>query len=379
MRIAWQSLQSRWNEFNRLKELNYNVENFLKAAETRGSVKAELESLNPKRMGNGDIDARYIDIREQTFSDVDFSDLNLEGAKFDRCEFERCQFNGVALCHAHFSSCSFISCSFQHANLFNAVFSGGRIAESSFDHAVLARVRFVDFDINDPVGFLSLVPSFSQHKLPTVNKYLVRTKSSPNFFDKLKAYSAHFLGRMHQRFAYVEMVMEEREGDYLSAQRIYDQIFFVLKNRGRTRESESFRKFRSRSTSRGFIDSLSSSLKSAGLWLIKSPFNILICALFINLVFSAIYYYLGQYFNIEKYDADGGVYSRSLGFGEALYYSIVTFTTLGYGDISPDIETISECGSSCKIFLLLPALQSILGALTISLVSVSIIRKLIFD
>ena len=66
------------------------------------------------------------------------------------------------------------------------------------------------------------------------------------------------------------------------------------------------------------------------LWLIcgygERPLNVVICFLL------TIFGFAGLYYMLHLEGPDGTIGHQ---FGEALYFSIVTFTSLGYGDIRP--------------------------------------------
>ncbi|MEW8560608.1 MAG: ion channel, partial [Candidatus Thiodiazotropha sp.] len=71
---------------------------------------------------------------------------------------------------------------------------------------------------------------------------------------------------------------------------------------------------------------------------------------------------------------------------ESLYFSMVSFTTLGYGDISPDIVMLDELCSQntfksywgCSLPLIV-SLEGLLGASMIALLMATIIRRSISD
>ncbi len=61
----------------------------------------------------------------------------------------------------------------------------------------------------------------------------------------------------------------------------------------------------------------------------QSPLRILLAILFFIFLFSILYYYLPW----MEFQCEGG--ATRLGYLDSLYYSGITFTTIGYGDISP--------------------------------------------
>jgi len=90
----------------------------------------------------------------------------------------------------------------------------------------------------------------------------------------------------------------------------------------------------------------------------EKPFNVLTSSIIIILIFSGIY----KYSNLLKFKDNSAVFD----FISALYFSIVTFTTLGYGDYHPT--------SWLRIF---SAIEALFGAVLIALFVVTLTRKLI--
>ena len=63
------------------------------------------------------------------------------------------------------------------------------------------------------------------------------------------------------------------------------------------------------------------------------PFNAIICGGIIILLFSIFYWHRN---GISRLNDNNGSDNQNVSFGDALYFSMVTFTTLGYGDFYPN-------------------------------------------
>ncbi|NKC17649.1 hypothetical protein CWC29_002115 [Pseudoalteromonas sp. S4498] len=81
----------------------------------------------------------------------------------------------------------------------------------------------------------------------------------------------------------------------------------------------------------------------------ERPLRIMLFAVFV------ISLYAGVYNSVDWVDKDGNSYDLSL--FDSFYYSVVTFSTLGYGDITPNTEVLKVLAGS----------EALIGALTIGL------------
>ncbi|MEM6931970.1 MAG: potassium channel family protein [Pseudomonadota bacterium] len=140
----------------------------------------------------------------------------------------------------------------------------------------------------------------------------------------------------------------------------------------------------------GFLSSFFYSLYWGLLKFGRSTFRAVIISIAIIFAFSFGYWDSDIYtYSTLKAGVDGDmeITDRKLNFVEAVYFSSVTFATLGYGDISPNKDLIREgClerwnfdghpfESLCSTKLLMPVLEAGLGAMMIALIVVTIVKQ----
>ncbi|MCU7941017.1 MAG: pentapeptide repeat-containing protein [gamma proteobacterium symbiont of Bathyaustriella thionipta] len=98
----------------------------------------------------------------------------------------------------------------------------------------------------------------------------------------------------------------------------------------------------------------------------EKPLNVVLFSLFLIGICTITYFILGLVSNgvILQLDLSASLYSNFITFLECLYFSVVTFTTLGYGDIVP-------IGSSRPV----AAFEAFTGNFTIALFVVVFVKK----
>ena len=109
-------------------------------------------------------------------------------------------------------------------------------------------------------------------------------------------------------------------------------------------------------------------------------------SLVIILLFACVYYDNDSY-TFVRFNNSGCIESEfKLNEFEAIYFSTVTFATLGYGDISPALRSNRLYATNTKIkrirygfSILVPALESVLGCITIATFVVVFARMFIRD
>ena len=99
----------------------------------------------------------------------------------------------------------------------------------------------------------------------------------------------------------------------------------------------------------------------------EKPLNVIFFSLFLIGICTIIYFILGLAANgqILQLNLSGSLHSNFIAFLECLYFSVVTFTTLGYGDIVP-IDSARPVA----------ALEAFIGSFTIALFVVVFVKKM---
>lgn len=99
----------------------------------------------------------------------------------------------------------------------------------------------------------------------------------------------------------------------------------------------------------------------------ESPLRVVAFSVFIIVVFATLYFFSGLSFSGESlaYAPNTGVINNIKIYLSALYFSVVTFTTLGYGDLAP-----------VGVARALAAFEAFIGSFTLALFVVVFVKKM---
>lgn len=99
----------------------------------------------------------------------------------------------------------------------------------------------------------------------------------------------------------------------------------------------------------------------------ERPLRVVVLSIFLIILFSLIFWGLGieNRGEIIEISLAGSIESNIISFFQALYFSVVTFTTLGYGDLVP-----------IGLSRLFAAIEAFLGSFTIALFVVVFVKKM---
>ena len=99
----------------------------------------------------------------------------------------------------------------------------------------------------------------------------------------------------------------------------------------------------------------------------ERPIKVIIFSLLVIVLFATLYFFSGLSFSGESlaFDSNIGFWENIKIYFTALYFSVVTFTTLGYGDLAP-----------IGIARALAALEAFLGSFTLALFVVVFVKKM---
>ncbi|NKC20029.1 hypothetical protein CWC29_014530 [Pseudoalteromonas sp. S4498] len=283
------------------EKLNFNGA-CLEGANFKGALFHNCD-LSMVRFGDADLSQTwFVEVRNKVFVKIqanfsgawfigcDFSDSMIQEAKFDSAKIIRCKFQDSNIYYTHFlnssiESSNFKGCTFWHVayercNMAHSVFNESEFKNCSIDHSNISNVDFSRSKLNDIViNFSTLCERLKQGTKP-LKLSIGCNISNANCSEALK----HKINEN----SYIDEFSENRPKSYF--------FWLLSSNCGRS----------------GYI---------LGFW-----------ASIIVVFFALIYWSLPNgAMNYPDHISDGVQQS----FWTHLYYSVITFTTLGYGDISP--------------------------------------------
>lgn len=254
------------------------------------------------------------DLSKAKFAKVDFKGANFgfgapkaifSGGTFASCDFEECflqhvNFDNCNLSSANFSGCSMPISSFRNSVLYRARFNATWLLSADFERANLKEASFNNSDISGAnFSFANL--NLSSFVSANISGVEFRIKS---FFHRVaESFSSD---RKNQ---FIGCRTDDAYGNERFKRLVSDGIYIEEV----CRDKPNFYKFWLISSDCG---------RSLNAWLIWT-FIVILC-------FSFIYYFLGcSHFQIHQN------INNKESFVIFLYFSVVAFTTLGFGDISP--------------------------------------------
>lgn len=99
----------------------------------------------------------------------------------------------------------------------------------------------------------------------------------------------------------------------------------------------------------------------------ESPARVIVFSIFLIIIFATLYFFSGLSFSGDSlgFNSDASLWENIKYYLSALYFSVVTFTTLGYGDLVP-----------IGIARAFAALEAFLGSFTLALFVVVFVKKM---
>jgi len=228
--------------------------------------------------------------------------VNLEGAflmkaKFVNANLQRANFTQASLYGANFKNSNLFKVDFSRANLRDANLQNADILGVNFEQAKLDRIYVgsgyqvineIDADKARKEG----------KKEEALNKYL----EAEEIYRNLKTnFKERGLSKEGGRFFYKEMTMKRRQLPVLSMERFWSKMVDVTCGYG------------------------------------EKPFRIITFSIFFMFCHAIIYFLTGitHSSGIVRFSIHNGLKENIICFLNTCYYSVVTFTTLGYGDYAP--------------------------------------------
>lgn len=305
-----------------------------------------------------------MDLYKCIFQNTKFINYNFKNVTFFNCifkniEFDSCKFNdGKDSIIIFENNCQFINCTFRNCDLKKVIFKNVSMKNSDFilsdmrdviiNMSYLESIYFKDCDcrsfkvINSVIGNIEFKDEFiTKFNENTFIDKIDINKVDSSFYERTSIvyknieaiYEANRLFDNAGEYYYLSKCMEQKKLKGIDKLKLY--IFWILCGYG------------------------------------ERPTYALITSIEILLIFAIIYMFLGLDIggNIINYNIDFiiklPIDNLALDFFHSLYFSIVTFTAVGYGDITP-------IGYS----IILSSIEMVLGVTMIGVWTAVLARKI---
>lgn len=389
-------LEDRWKNPSPFKDLA----EFLKNDDHNyTSIHQKALELDPSwpELYDKSLDLRRLEL-EGDFENVSFRGCNLEGFKAKNCTFLRCDFSQVSLLDAKVRDCSFHACDFSFSTLINSDFEAGSLVETNFDMANLHRARFTETYLDSIGQIASLsIGQMLYFRRVLHSGFVNRGKRtaalaviSRIFLLFLCWLPTSICPKEYRRFSLLEAV-----GNFEMAIRLFSELKINFSGIGDAKNAKICEHFSKRATVlspesdgwdrfRSACSILFGNLRFGRHLLVWSTITIIAFAFIYK--DNPAYAYVDEYniCSVEKnrcVDVENLASSSpntielttlvNLDTAEALYFSAVTFATLGYGDLS----TNKHPGiGKWSWFALINAAEALLGATLMALFVAAMIR-----
>lgn len=254
-----------------------------------------------------------LNLAKTTLEDIDFSRLNLSESSFSQARLTRCYFVGTELTSTDWigsrvHSCDFVGSDMRDSNLTRASISAGSFAFSDLSRAYLSEAHFRETDFMGSVlheavlwdADLSGVKHLKKKSFQSSDKLHSIRLSEKNkivAFESYRTVKHHFYAKGLYEDAswagYRELTMERKH-------------FFETRNPR-------------------YVPSLLMNLLSG---YTENPYRVILSSFVLVFLFAVVYFI----FNVPR-PSSGPDHPAS--FVDCLYFSFITFTTVGYGDFAP--------------------------------------------
>ena len=257
----------------------------------------------------------------------DFSKLTLPGSILSQSRFTRCHFIGADLSDtdmigAHFHLCDFVGSDVRRAHLTRAQFSHSWISHCDLRDAILVEAIFRETDFT---GSLLAGTVFLNADLRTAKNLRKANFQDPDRSSK---------PTLNEKNALVAFESYRNLRHYFGDQGFYEDAGWAS-YRGLTMERKHY--FQTRDIR--YFPSLLMDLLSG---YTEKPNRVILASLLIVFAFAALYYFLQIPHQVSC--------ATAVGFLNSLYFSFITFTTVGYGDFVPKPGAISQLLTCAEAF-----------------------------
>lgn len=249
--------------------------------------------------------------------DVDFSGLDLKGSSFSQATIGRAQFIGTNLSNcdmigARFTGCDFVGSEAAHANFTKAIFTQCSFSHADFRGANFTEARFKDAD------FMGAV---------LCNAVLWNADLSGAKYLKKRNFNDPETGPSHPKTHLSEENPLIAFESYRSLKHhFYEKGFYEDASWAAYRGLTMERKHLFKAKNLNYISSLLMDLLSG---YTEKPDRVVLSALGMIIFFGVVYFFM----DAVRPTADLAL--GRTGFWDCIYFSFMTFTTVGFGDFIP--------------------------------------------
>lgn len=279
--------------------------------------------------------------RETNLANSSFKRANLNGASFERCRLLDCDYREIEGVNSAWSNCILKRSDYTQANLRNADFSRSDLSQLSFKSAILESADFsqsdlIELDFRDANLYRATFGGARALNLSWNENYLLP--------EEKKAYKG-----------------QEIDLDLLlKAESIYREIRLLYSSNGLYKDAGQFfyRENECHRLQTSGMERLFYELIKHGVGYGEKPWYLLRLGAIVIGFCGLMYFILGVNYegNWQSVFTVQGIYAKIIFLFTCLYFSGVTFTTLGYGDYQPK-------GWSRMVAVL----EALLGIVTVSL------------
>jgi hypothetical protein len=307
-----------WRHLSQKQDYRDMLDNYV---DTHHSIKGlYLRHIEFEKAQWQGIDAEGVDLAGSDLSGADLTAANMKGANLTGANFHRANLASVDFENSHM-----LKCNFQNSCLWHAVIKDANIAESDFREsdllgAVFTNVKFWHVKLD---GAKSLTSYSFTGKMP-INE--TGALSASEAYRDLKQY-------------------------FVSNGRYDDASWACFK------EKTFQRKDLLKNKRLSYIPSL---LMALFCGYGEKPYRVVISSIFLVLLYSILY----AVFGALKIPAQAA--SNYLSLWDYIYFSIVTFTTVGFGDLTPKMQ---------PFFQMLVGSEAFTGAFMMGLFVFTLARK----
>ena len=280
-------------------------------------------------------------------------DLNLNNIKFKNINFESIEFKNCSFENSIFINCKFNKLSFINCNMQHAIFKDLNIVKLTTDYSILKKSIISKCNINKMMVKDCDLKSFkfieSNINYFEFDDSLVSRFNEETFFDK-----SGFKNQENSYKFFRDIAYKFQQNNLLNH---YGEYFYIYKSI-------------ERNTLKGL-----SKFKSIAFWLIcgygERPTYALITSLELIFMFTILYLEFGlslenEIISYTQIYLENKPFTLAINdFIRAFHFSIVTFTTVGYGDVTP-------IGYS----ILLSGVEMFLGVTMVGIWTATLARKI---